>query len=213
MSISVRIVDVGDLETLAKLYYNFYYELRNKQGWKGEDIEEIRASVKRYVSDPQNVIFLAFVNGDVGGFVRVSERESCFWAEELYVKPSYRRMGVGKSLMNHAEQYVLEKGDNTVYAMVSPQNKSALLFLRVLGYDVLNTVELVKLLQPTSSEMRTVEILGVQFKTWKWLKEEYDDLEREYLQILEEFFRKGGTEGELLQVVVKAIKDYLKKAS
>ena len=98
--------------------------------------------------------------------------------------------------------------------MVTPQNKSALLFLRTLGYDVLNTVELVKPLEPISeSEIRIVEILGLQFKTWKWLKEEYDDLEKEYLQVIEEFFKKGETKDKLLQIIIKAIKDYLKKVS
>ena len=52
--------------------------------------------------------------------------------------------------------------------MVSPQNKSALSFLRTLGYDILNTIELVKFLEPIlESEIGTVEFLGLQFKTWK----------------------------------------------
>ena len=196
MSISVRIADIGDLEVLASLYYDFYYELRSKQGCKAEDIDEIRASVKHYISDSHSVIFLAFVNGETAGFVRVSEREGCFWAEEVYVKPSYRRMGVGKSLMNHVEQYVLEKGDNAVYAMVSPQNKTAILFLRTIGYGLLNTVELVKSLEPVSaSEIRIIEILGLPFKMWRWLREEYDDLEKEYLQVVDEYFKTGGNQG------------------
>ena len=74
--------------------------------------------------------------------------------------------------MNKVEQHVLEKGDNYVYIMLSPQNKSALLFLRTLGYDILNTIELAKSLEPISeSEIRTVEIFESQFKTWKWSKE------------------------------------------
>lgn len=154
---------------------------------------------------------MAFVDGDVAGFVRLSEREDCFWAEEIYVKPSYRRKGVGKSLANKVEQHVLEKGGNYVYAMLSPQNKSALLFLRTLGFDVLNTIELVKSLEPISeADIRTVEIFGLPFKTWKWLKEEYNNLEKEYLQTVEEFFKRGETENKLLRIIVKAIKDYLK---
>ena len=214
LNINVGVADKSDFEVLTKLYYDFYCELRNKQGCKAENIEEIEASVKRYINDPHSVIFLAFVNGDVAGFVRVSEREGCFWAEEIYVKPSYRRIGVGKLLMNKVEQHVLGKGDSYVYAMLSPQNKSALIFLRTLGYDILNTIELVKLLEPISeSEIRTVEIFGLQFKIWKWSKEEYNDLEKEYLQIVDEFFKKGGTKDELLQIIVKAIKDYSKKVS
>ena len=109
MNISVKKADMRDLEVLAKLYYDFYYELRDKQGCRAEDFEEIKASVKFYISDPRNVVFLAFANGDIAGFVRVSEREGCFWAEEIYVKPNYRRMGAGKLLMNTVEQYVLKK--------------------------------------------------------------------------------------------------------
>lgn len=212
MNINVKMADIHDIETIAKLYYDFYYELRDKQGCKVEDIEELKNSVKYYINDPHNVIFLAFVNEDVAGFVRVSEREGCFWAEEIYVKPNYRHMGVGRSLMNNVEQYALEKGSYAVYTMVLPQNKSGLLFFRRLGYDILNTIELAKSLVPVSeSEIRITEILGLQFKMWKWLKEEYDDLEKEYLQIIEEFFKKGGTKDKLLQITIKAIKDYLKE--
>ena len=136
-----------------------------------------------------------------------------FWAEELYVKPTYRRMGIGKSLMETVEQYVQEKGENYIYAMVSPQNRSALLFLERLGYDILNTIELVKSLESISrSDVRIIEFLVSPYKIWKWSKEEYDDLEKDYLQAVEEFFRQGETRDKLLQITTKAIRDYLFKA-
>ena len=214
LSIDVKIADVENFEALVRLYYEFWSELRDKQGCRAEKIDEIRASVKCYLVDSKNAIFLAFVNGEAAGFVKVSERESCFWAEELYVKPNYRRMGVGKALMNHVERYVQERGENYIYAMVSPQNKSALLFLKTLGYDILNTIELVKPLEPTSEgDVRIIEFLASPYKIWRWSKEEYDDLEKEYLQVIEKFFRTGGTKDKLLQVVTEAIKDYLTKAN
>ena len=92
--------------------------------------------------------------------------------------------------------------------MVSPQNKSALLFLKTLGYDILNTIELVKSLKPTlEGDVRIMEFLASPCKIWRWPKEEYDDLEKEYLQVIEKFFRTGGTKDKLLQVVTEAIKD------
>ena len=213
MSANIRTAKIDDLEVLARLYHEFWSELRKKQGCKPESIEEVRASVKSCLADSKNAIFLAFVNGDAVGFVRVSEREGCFWAEELYVKPTYRRMGIGKSLMKTAEQYVQEKGENYIYAMVSPQNRSALLFLERLGYDILNTIELVKSLEPISrSDVRIIEFLASPYKIWKWSKEEYDDLEKDYLQAVEEFFRQGETRDKLLQITTKAIRDYLSKA-
>ena len=214
MDISVRAAGGGDFKVLVKLYHEFYSDLRSRQGCRVEDIKEIEASVERYMSDPHSAIFLAFVDGVVAGFVRVSERDSCFWVEEIYVDPAYRRLGVGKSLMDRAEHYILERGERYVYAMLSPQNKGALFFLRNLGYTILNTIELTKPLEPIpDSKTRLIEILGSRFKTWRWLKEEYSDVEKEYLRSVEEFFRRGGSEEEFLQIVAEAIRGRLKERS
>lgn len=212
LPISMRTACASDFEALVRLYFDFYSELREKQGWRAENAESIRSSVKQYIEDSGSVIFLAFADTDPVGFVRVSIREGCFWAEEIYVKPGYRQAGVGRSLMNHVEEYVLRKGGDAIYAMISPQNKTALLFLRSLGYDILNTIELVKLLKPIpEGKFRWLELLGLQFKTWKWAKEEYSEQEKEYLEAVEEFLKTGGIESELLQIVTQAIKDRMKK--
>jgi ribosomal protein S18 acetylase RimI-like enzyme len=212
LPINVRIANASDFEVLARLYNDFYVELRGKQGWRAEDVEAIRSSVKQYIEDASNVIFIGFMDVDPVGFVRVSVREGCFWAEEIYVKPNYRLAGVGRSLMSHVEEYVVRRGGDAIYAMVSPQNKTALLFLRSLGYNILNTIELVKLPKPIPEEdVRWMELLGLKFKTWKWTKEEYSEREREYLEVVEEFFKRGGAESEFLQIVTRAIKDYMKK--
>lgn len=212
MPINVRIANASDFEVLVRLYNDFYAELRGKQGWRAEDAEAIRSSVKQYIEDAHSVIFIGFMDADPVGFVRVSVREGCFWAEEIYVKPNYRLAGVGRSLMSYVEEYVIRRGGDAIYTMVSPQNKTALLFLRSLGYNILNTIELVKLLKPIPEEdFRWMELLGLKFKTWRWAKEEYSEREREYLEVVEEFFKRGGAESDFLQIVTRAIKDYMKK--
>lgn len=57
LDINIRTADKSDFNVLVRLYYDFYRELRDKQGGNVEDIKKIEASVKRYIDDPHCVIF------------------------------------------------------------------------------------------------------------------------------------------------------------
>ena len=58
------------------------------------------------------------------------------------------------------------------------------MFLRNLGYTILNTIELTKPLEPIpDSKTRLIEVLGSRFKTWRWLKEEYSDVEKDISEV------------------------------
>jgi len=78
LSIDVKTADAENFEALVRLYYKFWSELRDKQGCRAEEVDEIRASVKCYLVDSKNVIFLAFVNGEAAGFVRESREKAAF---------------------------------------------------------------------------------------------------------------------------------------
>ena len=206
--ILVREANNGDLEELLDLYTGFYSELRSRQGLRPRSREEYRGEVERYLS--RDKIFLAEASsGEVVGFIRVSTREGCYWFEELYVKPEHRGKGIGRMLVEKAEEYV-RKDDPYVYIMVLLQDRRALSFWLHLGYKLLNTIELAKNLEGEKEETRPIPLLSHTLEIYRWAKEEYTPLEKRFLELVEEFHKKGGSGEELLKIFVSALeKDLL----
>lgn len=203
MRVVVRPATQDDLEDVLRLYYGFYKELRARQGWPPLSMEEYRKEVKELAR--RDRILMAFAEGAPVGFVRISEREGCHWLEEPYVVPERRGMGIGRKLVEEAEEYIRER-DSAAYIMVLSQDWGAIEFWIHMGYGVLNTIELVKDLGVAGIDSRTFEFFGYPIRIWKWRREDYDAAEREYLNALEEFYRLGGTRRLFLEIVAVALR-------
>ncbi|MEB3799467.1 MAG: GNAT family N-acetyltransferase [Desulfurococcales archaeon] len=205
--IIVREANNGDLERLLDLYTGFYSELRSRQGLRPRSREEYRGEVESYLS--QDKIFLAETScGEAVGFIRISTREGCYWFEELYVKPEHRGKGIGMMLVEKAEEYVKEH-DPYVYIMVLPQDRRALGFWLQMGYNLLNTLELAKNLEGEEEETQPFPLLSHILEIYRWAKEDYTPLEKRFLELVEEFHRRGGSGEELLKIFVTALEERL----
>lgn len=210
MQLSIKRATPGDLDVVLSLYYSFYKELRERQGLPLRGIDEYRGDVEGYLK--RDAIFVALIGGEPVGFTRVSERDGSHWVEELYVIPKYRGRGIGRRLVRAAEDYVRGK-DLALYVMVLPQDRPAIEFWLHVGYNILNTVELVKELRPTPKEdTRVFELFGYPTLIWRWEREDYSGLEEGFLRALKEFYEGGGTRETYLEVVTGALKEWVEKS-
>ena len=198
------------LNEFITLYIEFFKELRGKQGWSPDEEEVYKREVENYFKRG-DMVFLAVEEGKSAGFIRVSSREGCFWIEELCVRPEFRGRGIGRALVERAEEEV-RKHDDALYLFVLPQDKDAIAFWKKLGYDVINTIELVKNLKPTPRDegFHTIEFLGERFRIFRWKYEKLTEKEKEFLELLDGFYKRGGTKEEFLRIVNKALKEWLK---
>ncbi|CUX78800.1 hypothetical protein [Thermococcus chitonophagus] len=80
-----------------------------------------------------------------------------------------------------------------------------------MGYKIVNTIELMKDLSDEEVPLRTIEILGEEFKIFKWDREKYTREELEFLDLLEKFYSEGGTKEEFISIVSKALKEWLRR--
>jgi len=211
VDVYVREVDIGDFEKLLDLYFEFYRELRVKQGLNPGSREDYRGDLER-VFNRDKILVAETTSGEIIGFIRISERDGCYWFEELYVKPMYRGRGVGKLLVREAENYVRKHGDY-VYIMVLPQDRSALNFWIHMGYNILNSIELSKNLMGGDEDTRPIPFLSTVLRMYRWHSEEYTLLEKRFLELIEEFVKRGNSGEKLLEVFVKALEDFLGKQS
>ena len=201
-------LDASYLSEFQTLYTEFFMELRGKQGWRADEEEAYRKESEGYFRRG-DLIFLGLENNRAVGFIRLSSREGCFWIEEIYVRPEFRGRCIGRALVERAEEEVKEH-DDALYLYVLPQDKDAIGFWKRLGYDVINTIELVKDLKPSGrSAVHTVELLGEGFRIFKWEGERFTDEERRFMELLERFHEEGGTKKEFLELVNKALEGWL----
>lgn len=207
----IKEAKLRDLEEFLKLYAEFYNELRSRQGWRAHSLDEYCEDVKEILA--KDKVFLAEEgNNALVGFIRVSEREGSYWIEELYVKPEYRGRGIGRRLVEAAEKYV-SKRDLSIYTMVLPQDRRAMSFWLHMGYTLLNTIELAKDFKPLrrSANTRPLPLLSDVVEISRWTNEEYTQLEKQFLELVEEFRRRGGTGESLLKIFVNALRIHLNK--
>ncbi len=63
-----------------------------------------------------------------------------------------------------------------------------------MGYDIINTIELVKNLDVSEGdiEYHTIELLSENFRIYKWKKDIFDGGEMEFMRLLEKFYAVGG---------------------
>ncbi|WP_456421536.1 GNAT family N-acetyltransferase, partial [Thermococcus sp.] len=97
------------LSDFQNLYIEFFRELRGKQGWRPDEEESYRKEAESYFKRG-DVIFLAYER-EPAGFIRLSSRDGCFWIEELFVRPEFRGQGIGRALVERAEEEVKEHDD------------------------------------------------------------------------------------------------------
>lgn len=102
-------------------------------------LEELRYYLKR--SYP---IFAIADNGKYVAYGVCRIEDDVVWLESIYVRPEYRRKGIGKMLLDKAQNIATEHGNDTLYLYVHPNNDTMLNFLKTNGYDVLNLIEVRK---------------------------------------------------------------------
>jgi len=113
---------------------------RLNRAFNGVDEPPERLAVR--LCDPQRVEtpLLAEVDGRVVGFASLRVVPCVFYATphaeltELFVEPGYRRRGIGRALVAHAERLAQERGAEELGVLTGFTNLEGQAFYRAVGY-------------------------------------------------------------------------------
>jgi len=104
-----------------------------------------RAYILALLADEDQGIFVAEVGGQAAGFVHVAVRDTLpipilvprrlGFVDNLAVSRDFRRLGIGRALMQEAQRWALERGATEIELNVFEFNESAIAFYRSLGYE------------------------------------------------------------------------------
>jgi len=140
--VRVRRFEPDDEDVLVEMIASFRVELCRLRDEGCElNLEAAREELSEFLAKGYP-IYVAEAEGKPVGYLVLRVEDDVVWAEHLYVKPSFRRRGIGSSLYAVAEEYCERLGGDTVYNWVHPNNHAIIAFLKKRGYTVLNMIEL-----------------------------------------------------------------------
>jgi len=99
------------------------------------------------LSHPESFFYLARVNGEVAGYLKVNTGEAqtepqdqtALEVERIYVKKEWHGKSVGQALMDHALEIARDKKATYVWLGVWPKNYRAVRFYQKYGFEVFDT--------------------------------------------------------------------------
>lgn len=94
------------------------------------------ADFNRAVGGMTSAILLLENEGDLVAAVMVGDDGHRGWVYYLAVAPDSRKRGLGRKMMDAAEQWLRERNAPKIQLMVRDDNEQAIGFYKALGYDV-----------------------------------------------------------------------------
>lgn len=134
-----------DLDILNQLMFDLHHEhhLACPEYFKTAEEVEQEKSIARYLDNPDCLVYIARIDGDIAGFITghfceltssVSKPLQMGSIDELYVLPQYRQQGVARGLMQRLEQTFIDYGAAEIFVEVWEFNKEAQLFYQDVGF-------------------------------------------------------------------------------
>lgn len=119
------------------------------------DPERQAAALKLILENPEHaVIYLIQVDEEIAGMVALhmaistAEGGWCGRIEDLYLKPEFRRRGIGRQAMDNLFAIAKSKGLTRLTLIADKDNLPALQFYEKCGFSEMNLVSFMKRINP-----------------------------------------------------------------
>ncbi len=146
MEVQIRPAAVGDYEAVNRVFTSelAHHAALLPDRFRMTDLVMSRQWFEDLLAQPNKSLQLALVDGSIAGLILLIELVSLddpiyqprryLEVDEVAVLPEYRRQGIGRRLMEKAEQMAAARGISTVELHVWEANDQARAFYDRLGY-------------------------------------------------------------------------------
>ncbi len=101
--------------------------------------------IKKELENPHSEFYFAYFNNELAGYLKInindaqSEKmgENALEVERIYIKKSFKRRGIGRHLIETAEQLAKKYQKNLMWLGVWEYNPKAIAFYETLGFKVI----------------------------------------------------------------------------
>ena len=139
---SIAIAQPKDISALVSLMDKAYRGERSKQGWTSEadlfigNKRTDEDTVTKLINKP-GAVFLKFTNenGVIGGCVFLHKKESRLYLGMFSVSPAEQGKGIGKRLLNAANEYAKEQHCSLIHMTVITVRKDLIAWYEKNGYQ------------------------------------------------------------------------------
>jgi ribosomal protein S18 acetylase RimI-like enzyme len=152
-----------DKKSLIPLVIDFRRHLANLKGKKSSVNAENANNEITYYTSKNHPVFIALDKNEIVGYCVGKIEDKTVWAESLFVKPEYRKKGIGRKLYKKIEMIADKLSSETVYNWIHPNNKKIISFLKKQGYSVLNLIEIRKQRKNENCKDK-IKIIDTDFK-------------------------------------------------
>ncbi len=154
----IRTATEQDFEALDKLYYDLHQyhvreipdRLQDLGKLEDQDWSRLHHALREIFTNKDAVIFLAERSGHIIGLAEVYYRQDdkakplivphqYAYLQSIMVSEPYRRLGIGKKLMEVAQQWARERGATEMRLDVWEFNQGTIRFYEEMGYHPLKS--------------------------------------------------------------------------
>lgn len=112
MPLSVQLASVDKKDAIFKLLINYSKELEQYQEYPTGKIAS-KEYFDFYWIDLDRFPFIAYINDELVGFCFLRIEERYYSIAEFYIKPNFRHLGYGKTMLNSVIEFCKEQGKHS----------------------------------------------------------------------------------------------------
>lgn len=151
MTVEIRNIEINDLKSLQKISidtfmdtFASYNDPQNLNDYLKETYGQ--NTLRKQLMDSNSHFYFIYFNKKRAGYIKLNEYHSQTEAhnindleiERIYIKKEFKRMGLGRKLIDFSLKKAKEKGKENVWLGVWEKNQAAINFYTTLGFKIIS---------------------------------------------------------------------------